>query len=213
MSEYQMYWRNTGKHVIDLRNQEFVSLNIIQIDGMKKNARDKTLSEVHETRVKLALFWQYFCQIFAKIQAEVKLTNILQNFVKLLSTCYFWHFVVQYFVKILPTFWDKFKRQIVSKMLSNFHQFFIWIIVVDEFCQTFMSVQEKACKANCWLTTVLQKFLWISRNNRDCKTLVKCTKATFSHKYAMMHLCKYMEFFTSTTILNELISAKEMHAR
>jgi len=133
--------------------------------------------------------WHFFDIIFVKFLPKCK------QIWKLLSTCYFWHFVVQYFVKILPTFWDKFKRQNVNKMLSNFHQFLIWIIVVDEFCQTFMSVWEKTCKANCWLTTVLLKFLWISRNNRDYKTLVKSTKATFSHKYAMMHLCKYMGFF------------------
>jgi len=189
-----MYWRNTEKHIIYLRNQDFVSLYIIQTDGMKKTQRQKVV-RVSWNACEIGTFWQYFCRIFAKIQAEVKLRKILQNFVKLLSTCYFWHFVVQYFVKNLPTFWVKFKRQNVNKMLSNFHEFLIWIIVVDEFCQTFMSVWEKTCKANCWLTTVLQNFLWMSRNNRDCKTLVKSTKATFSHKYAMMHLCKYMGFF------------------
>jgi len=70
------------------------------------------LAEFHETVVKLALFCQYFCHIFAKIQAEVKLTKILQNFVKLISTCYFWHFVVQNFVKLLTTcyFWILFLK-------------------------------------------------------------------------------------------------------
>jgi len=57
MSEYQTYWGNTEKHIKDLRNQDFVSLYIIQTDGMKKKSRDKKLSEFHETLVKLALFW------------------------------------------------------------------------------------------------------------------------------------------------------------
>jgi len=112
----------------------------------KKTARDKTLSEFHETRVKLALFDNIFVKFLPKFKQKwswQKFCNILSNFCQLVIfpfCCW----------KILTNFCQKSEKIANEKSWQNFVKR-LWILfqcfVDDELCQTIVSVlRETTCK-------------------------------------------------------------------
>jgi len=95
---------------------------------------------VSKNFMKLLWNWDFVVNNFVKFYTDINLTTSLQNFVKLLSICYFWYFVVekfcQTFVKSQKEIAnEKSWQNFVKRLWIFFRQFVDDVQLLSVFCE------------------------------------------------------------------------------
>ena len=155
---------------------------------MKKNARDKKLSEFHETVVKLALFDNIFVKFLPKFKQKwswQKFCKILSNFYQIFTFAFCCWKTDKFLLKVRK----KLQTKKVDQMLSNVCKFcWSWI----ELCQTIVSVLREAtckmlknCGQNFVISIVNNYHTQYCRDKHKCNILLKIM-------WIYMHMTKFV---------------------